>query len=256
MGNIEPQAAPQTPRAPLRRPIETIVMEVQRRLLTMMADGAPLRDVLATLCLALEKESEGAMCSVLLLDRDGSMRHAAAPSLPAEYCKAINGQPMGPHAASCGTAAYTRHEVVVDDIATDRLWIDYRDLALRFDLCACASVPIVGGADNRVLGAFAIYYRTAGPFPEPQLQLLRNLKDLAATVLLNHEREEMLRESELQLERTEAFSLLMVAVTNLEGGFERVPPTLATLLATTEAELLQSALTDHIHPDDLPMWRQ
>ncbi|HEY0708976.1 MAG TPA: ATP-binding protein [Polyangia bacterium] len=248
--------APPSTRAPLRRPIETIVLEVQRRLLTMMADGAPLSEVLETLCLALEKESEGAMCSVLLLDRDGSMRHAAAPSLPAAYIRAINGQPMGPHAASCGTAAFTRKEVVVATIADDPLWADYRDLALGFGLQACASVPIVGGADNRVLGAFAIYYKTPGPFPEPHLELLRNLKDLAATALLNHEREELLRESELRLERTEAFSLVMVAVTDLEGTLMKVPPTLCTLLGREEERLVGSSIHDLVHPDDMRMWRQ
>jgi PAS domain S-box-containing protein len=256
VGNIESPIASSSFRPPLRRPIETIVREVQRRLLMMMADGAPLRDVLTTLCLAFEKESEGAMCSVLLLDRDGSMRHAAAPSLPAAYCRAVNGQFAGPYAASCGTAAFTRREVVVSTIASDPLWIDYRDLALQFGLHACASVPIIGGADNRVLGAFAIYYPSEGPFPESHLELLRNLKDLAATVLLNHEREELLRESELRLQRTEAFSLVMVTVTDLEGALLRVPPTLCALLATDEIALLRTTLHDHIHPDDFPMWRQ
>ena len=35
---------------------------------------------------------------------------------------------------SCGTAAYLRREVVVEDVASDPLWADFRDLALAHGL--------------------------------------------------------------------------------------------------------------------------
>jgi signal transduction histidine kinase len=96
--------------------------------------------------------------SILLLDDDKvSLRHGAAPRLPAEYRKAIDGSQIGPKAGSCGTAAYRKQEVVVEDIATDPLWEDYRDVALPHGLRACWSTPITDGKSN-VLGTFAMYY--------------------------------------------------------------------------------------------------
>ena len=83
------------------------------------------------------------LSSILILDADGvHVRHAAAPRLPDGFTRAVDGASIGPSAGSCGTAAYRREPVIVDDIASDPLWADYRDLALPYDLRACWSTPI------------------------------------------------------------------------------------------------------------------
>jgi GAF domain-containing protein len=99
------------------------------------------------------------LCSVLLLSGDGNhIRHGAAPSLPENYVKAIDGSPIGPKQGSCGTAMYLGDPVVVTDILTDPLWEDYREIAIASDLRACWSTPIMSGR-GKVLGSFAMYYR-------------------------------------------------------------------------------------------------
>ena len=70
------------------------------------------------------------------------VRHGAAPSLNETFIRAIDGQPIGPKAGSCGTAAYRKEPVYVTDIASDPLWEDYRDIALAHGLRACWSTPI------------------------------------------------------------------------------------------------------------------
>jgi diguanylate cyclase (GGDEF)-like protein len=100
----------------------------------------------------------GMLCSVLLLSQDGRhLVHGAAPSLPAAYCKAIDGTAIGENTGSCGTAACTRKTVIVTDIAHDPLWEDYKELALENGLAACWSVPILS-TQGQVLGTFALYY--------------------------------------------------------------------------------------------------
>jgi hypothetical protein len=66
---------------------------------------------------------------------------------------AIDGLPIGPAVGSCGTAAWRQEPVIVQDIATDPLWAEYRDLALRHGLRACWSMPILSAA-GQVLGTF------------------------------------------------------------------------------------------------------
>jgi GAF domain-containing protein len=106
----------------------------------------------------VESQSDGMLCTVLLLDEDGiSVRHGAAPSLPADYVQAINGLVIGPNAGSCGTAMYRGQRVIVTDILTDPLWEKYREVARKFRLRACWSMPIFS-PQRKVLGSFAMYY--------------------------------------------------------------------------------------------------
>ena len=99
------------------------------------------------------------VCSVLLLDDDGvHLRHGAGPSLPDEYNRAIDGVTIGPNVGSCGTAAFRGKSIFVEDIASDPLWANFKDLALSHGLRACWSTPILD-SQQQVLGTFAVYYR-------------------------------------------------------------------------------------------------
>jgi GAF domain-containing protein len=143
------------------------LLQTQNRVLELVARGTPLNESLDFCLRAIEAQSPGMLSSILLLDEDGvHVRHAAAPSLPESYVRAIDGLAIGPHAGSCGTAAYRGEAVIVDDIATDPLWAEYRDLALQHDLRACWSTPILD-EERRVLGTFALYFRTPGR-PSPR----------------------------------------------------------------------------------------
>jgi GAF domain-containing protein len=88
-----------------------------------------------------------------------SFCHGAAPGLPDAFIKAIDGA-IGPAVGSCGTAAFSKQPVYVSDIATNPLWVNYKDLALAHGLRACWSVPIFSSR-GEVLGTFALYH------PEP-----------------------------------------------------------------------------------------
>jgi len=130
----------------------------QTKLLELIAHGAALPSVLSELIGFLEGQGLDARCSILLLDSDGlRLRHGAAPSLPDSFIEAVDGALIGPHAGSCGTAAFTGKPVISEDIATDPNWADWRQLALPLGLRACWSTPIVDER-GKVLGTFAMYY--------------------------------------------------------------------------------------------------
>src|SRR5262249_14850819 len=134
---------------------------VERRVFELLAKGAPLSAVLATLVGGIEEQAPPTIASILLLDPDGKhLRTGAAPNLPASYNSAIDGAAIGSNAGSCGSAAALKRPVVVTDIETDPLWADYRELARAAGLRACTSTPILA-ADGHVLGTFALYYREA-----------------------------------------------------------------------------------------------
>lgn len=132
------------------------------KVLELAVNDRPLEETLSALIRIVENHSRtDVIGSILLLDEDGvHLRNGAAPNLPAAYCAALDGAEIGPQAGSCGTAAYTGKPVFVADIATDPLWANYRDLALRHGLRACWSTPILSSG-RKVLGTFAMYHREA-----------------------------------------------------------------------------------------------
>ncbi len=174
-------------------------LQLQRDLLERIARRAPLSETLEALVVAAESRSPGMIASVLTLDEDGvHVRHGAAPHLPEAYVRAIDGAAIGPAAGSCGTAAYERRRIIVEDIATDPLWNDYRQLALPHGLQACWSEPIFA-SDDRVLGTFAMYYRhPRGPEPF-ELDLIETAARLAAVAIERERIETALRQSEQRL---------------------------------------------------------
>ncbi len=198
----------------------------QYQILEMIAAGAPLDKTLDTLLHLIEQQSPDMLCSILLLAEDGiHVQVGAAPSLPAAYNQAVAGQPIGPRAGSCGAAAYFRETVIVEDIAADPRWDDYRDVALQHGLRACWSTPIFDAA-QRVLGSFAIYNRQpCGPTAVHQ-RLVEIATYIAAVAISRARDEAALRTSYSLLEATHAIAKL--------GGWEL---DLATRSLTWTAEI-------------------
>lgn len=167
----------------------------------MVAIGVPMTETLTTLIKLIEEDVPGMWGSILLLDDDGVHVHnGATPSLPVEYVNALEGLPIGPQAGSCGTAAYRKEAVIVEDIATDPLWEHYRSLAMQFGLRACWSTPIFD-KQNQVLGTFAMYYRHPA-LPESYHQQLIDDATYLASIAISRERMErrlMVKESKLRL---------------------------------------------------------
>ena len=138
------------------------------RVMELAIADSPLEDTLGELIRIVENTSRtGVLGSILLLD-GRILRHGAAPSLPKPYCEAIDGVEIGPVAGSCGTAAFRGRPVFVSDISTDRLWANYKDVALPHGLRACWSTPIITSG-SKVLGTFAMYHR------EPREPTVRDL---------------------------------------------------------------------------------
>jgi GAF domain-containing protein len=158
----------------------------QQKVEGMIVAKAPLSDILTSLVLMIEEQSPGMLCSVLLLSDDGNhIRHGAAPSLPAQYVKAVDGAPIGPKHGSCGTAMYRGEPVVVTDILSDPLWEDYRALAAGTGLRACWSTPIMSRR-GKVLGSFAMYYSEPQTPTGDEARLTTVATRLAAKAIESH----------------------------------------------------------------------
>ncbi|MFZ5876708.1 MAG: bifunctional diguanylate cyclase/phosphodiesterase [Nitrospirota bacterium] len=186
-------------RAQAERKQHERTMAGYNRTLELLATGAALPNVLLALVQAIEHQYTAGPCSALVVDPTGTrLRLGAGPSLPAAYNRAIDGIAIGPGVGSCGTAAYRKELVAVDDIETDPLWEDFRHLALSHGLRACWSHPILS-SDRRVLGTFAMYAGSRYTPTEADLKLLATAAQMAGIAIERTRAEESLRTSEYRL---------------------------------------------------------
>jgi PAS domain S-box-containing protein len=177
------------------------LLAAEKRILEMVAKGDSFTEILDSLCRLVEESAEGVLASILLLDGD-RLRHGGAPSLPTAYTDAINGGVIGPSAGSCGTAAYRGEPVIVEDIATDPLWADYRDLALPHSLRACWSTPVFS-SQGKVIATFAMYYREPRRPTERDQEIIAQVTHLAGVAIQKKLAMEKLQRSEAYLAEAE-----------------------------------------------------
>ncbi|WP_404307407.1 GAF domain-containing protein [Neorhodopirellula lusitana] len=152
-------------------------------MLKRLAQGASLDEVLHTLVEVAEESRPGLIASVLLLDTEsGRLRNGASRQLPQFYCDAVDGVMPGPQVGSCGTAVYTGKRVIVEDISTNPLWEQTKEVALKASLRACWSEPIVG-TGGEVLGTFAMYYREPRAPDASDINFVASSANLAALAI-------------------------------------------------------------------------
>ena len=223
-------------------------------LLEMTAKGNPLESILKTLCRLVEQTADGCLCSVILIDPDGTrIEQAIAPSLPSSYNDRFRGVPVDCDGGPCTEAAHRKTQVIVSDVASEeqRDTYGWRAAALAHSLRACWSTVILASNDL-VLGPFAIYWREPRRPTEQDQKIIEQVTHLAAVAIERKRDEAARRESE------ERFRLIV----------DTIPGFVFTLNATGEAELLNRQALEyfgqtieewknspnfpHVHPDDLP----
>lgn len=132
----------------------------ERELLQLVAANAEQATVLDSICSRIERYLHGGFAAVMVAEPDGQhLRCGAAPNLPAGYVAAIDGIAIGSGQFSCAEAAARGEAVIAGDIADAPSWLGCRDLAAQHSLRACWSMPVFS-ADRRILGTFAVYFRS------------------------------------------------------------------------------------------------
>ena len=181
----------------------------EKRLLEMVASGSSLTDVLNALCSFVEDVATNCYCGVYLIDWNGPIfQNATAPSLPASFNNAIDGQPVRREIGPCAKAACLKTQVIVADIESDTEWqaSPFRPLALANGLKSCWSTPIYSLA-GQVLGTFAIYQRTPATSTPLQQDLITQVTHIASIAIERAQGEAALKRSEAFLADGQRLSL-------------------------------------------------
>lgn len=231
----------------------SLVIETERRMLELVAKGAPLSEVLNTLTEAIERISPQSLCTIMLLDEEHRRRLlvASGPSVPQAYLQAANGLEIGPEVGACGSAAYRNETVIVEDIATDPRFASARDFVLSHGLRSCWSQPF---RDSRgsVLGTFAIYRRQiAKPRPE-ELRLARIAGQLAGNAIERIRAERQLNDALKRLSLAERVARFGIWEADFQKNMVTISEGLAALMErpASKFQLTRGEFEAMVHPDD------
>ena len=174
----------------------------QNIILEKLAARTTLTKILDTVTGEVENLLPGVKCSILLLNKQGThLHHASFPSMPKKYIEAIDGFKVSPHHGSCGAATSTGKLVVTENIETDPLWKKFKNLPLSNGLKACWSSPITG-ADNKILGTFALYFDHPKAPIKDQIKLIQSFTHLVGIAIEHKKAEDQLKNYATELERS------------------------------------------------------
>ncbi len=143
------------------------LLSAHRRLLDGIGEKTHLSALLQQFCTTLD-EAIAPACSCVMLYQPAEriLNVGAAPGLPADFRRAIDGLTAGLAPGSCSAAVHRNEVVVSHDIATDPLWNGLQGPAVAAGFRASWSLPIRSlqwadspGQDDRVrvVGTVAIY---------------------------------------------------------------------------------------------------
>jgi PAS domain S-box-containing protein len=180
------------------------LLAAEKRTLEMIAGGARLTDILENLCDTIDAQASGIISTAMLMDPDGKrLWRVAGRRVPKEWIAAITPLTIGVCVGSCGTAAFLKKRVIVSDIATDPLWVDYRDVALSHGLRAAWSQPLLS-RDRQMLGTFAMYYAEARIPSESDLQLIEGAGNVAVIAIEGERARTALAKAVEEIKKSEA----------------------------------------------------
>jgi GAF domain-containing protein len=149
----------------------------------MLNNGIPKQKILGNLVAAAEKISgDGAVSSILVLDKEGLLRNAASPQLPYDYLSAIDGLKPNPNVGTCAAAAATGHMVITLDFKADDKWAELRHLPISMGFTGAWSMPIKT-AEGKVIGTFGTYYRQKREPSQLEIIGIQQLADAAARII-------------------------------------------------------------------------
>jgi PAS domain S-box-containing protein len=205
----------------------------QRRILELISSGdAPLPEVLAAITKVAEANVSGVRSTILLLE-GRTIRRGSGPSMPEEYNALLDGLEIGPAAGSCGTAMHRAERVIVEDVAVDPLWADYREFGEKYGFRACWSEPILS-SDGAVQGTFALYREVPGRPTGGEITLVESMAHLAGLAIERTRTEMKLKKLGSAIEQSPA----SIFITDSTGDIEYVNPGFCSMMGYSPEEVV------------------
>lgn len=216
--------------------------------LAHIAHNAPLMQTLSCIASDIENKNPEIMIAVLLLEAGNCLRLGAAPSLPPDYCRAIDGMTMD-----------SKLQITAEDIEANRFCSRLHHLARQHDLHVCSMTPIRSAADC-MSGIFVAYSRKEEPTSDKCQQEIADHAVMASIAIALHDAETRIKKAEDALHNSETTLALAIEGSgtgiwdrNVLTGEINYSPGWKAILGYADAEIgnrIEDSYT-RVHPDDL-----
>jgi formate hydrogenlyase transcriptional activator len=253
------RASPTSPVSP-----RTLSSEAVLDALKMILIGTSLTEVLTSITSLIEAHSDGMLCSIFLVEKDGlHLRYAAAPNLPESYRMATDGATIGPNGGPCSMAAYRRQAVFVADFLSDQDFVNFKGKPVSVGLLAGWSSPIISH-EGQVLGTFGMYFREVRSPSESEIQLIDYASRIAG-IAIERERSqtalkvafEEIKKSEGQLRQMVDAIPQTIVVLGPDGSVVYVNRTVLDYTGLSTDEVMETDLRERVfHPEDAERLRE
>src|SRR3984885_2753252 len=233
------------------------LLAAEKRTLEMVASGARLVDILENLCDTIDTQANNIISTVLLMDADGMhLRPVAGRRIPRGWVETTGTLAIGPCRGSCGTAAFLKQRVIVSDIATDPLWVNYRDVALSNGLRASWSQPLLSKT-QQVFGTFGMHYTEPRIPSETDLRLIESAGHIAVIAIEGERSRAALAKAFDEIARSEAeLRTIIDAIPQLivtlgaHGNFLYANQAMQAYTGLPKIEMGSESFGNVFHPED------
>ncbi|MDX1928412.1 MAG: PAS domain-containing protein [Pirellulaceae bacterium] len=241
--------------------------EGQSRVFEQIATGQSLTSILDEITLFVEQLIPDSVCYMLLADNEGKyLRFAAGARAPA-ILRQLE-VPIADQEGACGSAAWSRDTVVVENTAIDERFSKYRAVASDLEMHSCWSSPIfevaqsddamlLSNADNklRVVGTLAVCRKYHGAPDDESRASMETAVRLAEIAISRIRAVQDLRESEVRYTvMSEISRIVTFGLSRSSGdGFWLIDwsrPQVGLITGFGASEILGASWKGLIHPED------
>jgi signal transduction histidine kinase/ActR/RegA family two-component response regulator len=220
----------------------------QAAFLLRIARARSVRHLLPELCHLVEGHVPGSVAALRIVAAGGrTLRAAAAPSLPIDLVRALEGSSVGQDRPACGAAVAAREPVVVADVGTDPRAVECREQLLAQGLRAWWSWPLAA-PDGAPIGTLALHLAEPREPVPGEVAVLEGAAVLA-TILLERDGDDRSAAAERAAAEHHAHDVdrsharRLEAIGHLTGGIAHDLNNMLTAVLGS-AELLETRLAD------------
>jgi PAS domain S-box-containing protein len=147
--------------------------------------GEPLAATLELLIMSVHAELPDWSLAILAVDdRSQQLRFAAAPNLPDDYRRAVDGMAIAETGGPCAVAAARRQRLVIPDLLADPAWANFHAPARETGVAACWIEPIIDHQD-RLLAVMAAFNAKPAVPDAGQSALLMQAAQVVSLMLIH-----------------------------------------------------------------------